>query len=350
MPAFVLALVGLSLLCQYLLLRAPPAALAAGQGEVPAGSWLFPLDWLLDWLGAHGFAATWPLFEQFLAVLAAAWFLGLLWRDLAAFCGWRWASALTLLVAVNPAFLQLPLAGGTPAFALLGFYGLCRTLRRLQGSVEAFTYLRISGWLCLMLGIDLSTALLAVAVAPWLLLVAPARLRRAPFALYLVCYMPFVFALLAWAYLQSSLSGGSWPSLGALHDGSRLPELFAARPFALGWPPALRWAAAAALCFPVLLLAGRHRGAFFVRGVVVALGTVVTAAIAAGWLGLRVDIYLFLLWVPVALLLRGLWPEHGWLAVALLGLGLLGGALVCPGASLALSGQAGGAAAAAQAG
>lgn len=182
LPAFLVAVVALSLLSQPLLVQSvgtAAPAMAPGAGLPATGL----LSWAID-LGLHSWNLpfqVWP----FVAVAANALFLSLLWRDLAGVFGRGWASGLTLLAGCNPLFLLPIAAGGSQAVGLLAFYGLCRTLRRLQTPVEAFTYLRIAGWLCILLCLDLQTLALSTMVAPWLLLVMPTQmLRKAPGSFY----------------------------------------------------------------------------------------------------------------------------------------------------------------------
>ncbi|KLD70534.1 hypothetical protein [Xanthomonas pisi] len=320
-------MVALSLLSQPLLVQslgavAPTSAPGIG---VPASGLL---AWAVD-LALHRWDLpfqVWP----FLAVAANALFLSLLWRDLAGVFGRGWASGLTLLVGCNPLFLLPIAAGGSQAVGLLAFYGLCRTLRRLQAPVEAFTYLRIAGWLCILLCLDLQTLALSTMVAPWLLLVMPPQmLRKAPGSFYLVCYLPFAFLVGMWAYVNLTVFNAPWPTLSSIgHGASPLPLPLAAQ--AEGWVPALRWGVAAVACFPVLALVLRARNGALMRGVVASAGTVICAAalsFALGWAGFDA---LLLLWVPAALLLRALQADQRSQAAGLLLLGLIGAAWVQP--------------------
>ncbi|KQR11422.1 hypothetical protein ASF90_12630 [Xanthomonas sp. Leaf148] len=327
LPAFLVAVVALSLLSQPLLVQsmggvAPTSAPGIG---VPASGLL---AWAVD-LALHRWDLpfqVWP----FLAVAANALFLSLLWRDLAGVFGRGWASGLTLLVGCNPLFLLPIAAGGSQAVGLLAFYGLCRTLRRLQAPVEAFTYLRIAGWLCILLCLDLQTLALSTMVAPWLLLVMPPQmLRKAPGSFYLVCYLPFAFLVGMWAYVNLTVFNAPWPTLSSISQGaSPLPLPLAAQ--AEGWLPAVRWGVAALACFPVLALVMRARNGALARGVLASAGTVICAAalsFAFGWAGFDA---LLLLWVPAALLLRALQADQRSQAAGLLLLGLIGAAWVQP--------------------
>ncbi|WDM77244.1 hypothetical protein ACCQ13_02710 [Xanthomonas sp. NCPPB 1638] len=320
-------MVALSLLSQPLLVQS-----LGGAAPVAAPGVGVPATGLLTWAVERALHRwdlpflVWP----FLAVAANAVFLSLLWRDLAGVFGRGWASGLTLLVGCNPLFLLPITAGGSQAVGLLAFYGLCRTLRRLQAPVEAFTYLRIAGWLCLLLCLDVQTLALSTMVAPWLLLVIPPQLRRkAPGSFYLVCYLPFVFLLGIWAYVNLTVFHAPWPALSNIAQGAHsLPLPLAAQ--AQGWLPAVRWGVAAAVCFPVLALVLRARSAALARGVIASAGTVICAAalsFAFGWAGFDA---LVLLWVPAALLLRALQPDQRSQAAGLLLLGLLGAAWVQP--------------------
>ncbi|CAD0351091.1 hypothetical protein E1J23_21970 [Xanthomonas gardneri] len=327
LPAFLVAVVALSLLSQPLLVQSvgtAAPAMAPGAGLPATGL----LSWAID-LGLHSWNLpfqVWP----FVAVAANALFLSLLWRDLAGVFGRGWASGLTLLVGCNPLFLLPIAAGGSQAVGLLAFYGLCRTLRRLQTPVEAFTYLRIAGWLCILLCLDLQTLALSTMVAPWLLLVMPPQmLRKAPGSFYLVCYLPFAFLVGMWAYVNLTVFNAPWPTLSSIAQGAHpLPLPLAEH--AEGWLPAVRWGVAAVVCFPILALLARSRSGALTRGVVASAGTVVCAAalsFAFGWAGFDA---LLLLWVPAALLLRALRADQRSQAAGLLLLGLVGAAWVQP--------------------
>lgn len=241
LPAFLIAVVALSLLSQPLLVQsvATVPALVPDIGVPATGL----LAWAVD-LTLHRWNLpfqVWPC----VAVAANALFLSLLWRDLAGVFGRGWASALTLLVGCNPLFLLPIAAGGSQAVGLLAFYGLCRTLRRLQAPVETFTYLRIAGWLCILLCLDLQTLALSTMVAPWLLLVMPPQmLRKAPGSFYLVCYLPFAFLVGMWAYVNLVVFNAPWPTLSSIAQASHpLPLPLAGH--ADGWLPAVRWGVAA---------------------------------------------------------------------------------------------------------
>lgn len=327
LPAFLVAVVALSLLSQPLLVQSLGSAAPAVAPTVglPATGLL---TWLID-VAAHRWNLpfqVWP----FVAVAANALFLSLLWRDLAGVFGRGWASGLTLLVGCNPLFLLPIAAGGSQAVGLLAFYGLCRTLRRLQAPVEAFTYLRIAGWLCILLCLDLQTLALSTMVAPWLLLVMPPHmLRKAPGSFYLVCYLPFVFLVGMWAYINLTMFNAPWPTLSSIAAGAH-PLPLPLQAHADGWLPALRWGVAAVACFPLLALVMRSRSGVLARGVLASAGTVICAAalsFAFGWAGFDA---LLLLWVPAALLLRALRADQRGQAAGLLLLGVLGAAWVQP--------------------
>jgi|GEM_PF-4187892 len=321
LPAFLISVVALSLLSQPLLVQSVGAAapaLAPGVGLPATGLLMRAVDFTQHNLNLP--VQVWT----FVAVAASALFLSLLWRDLASVFGRGWASVLTLLVGCNPLFLLPIAAGGSQAVGLLAFYGLCRTLRRLQAQVEAFTYLRIAGWLCILLCLDPQTLVLSTMVAPWLLLVMPAQmLRKAPGSFYLVCYLPFALLIGMWAYVNLIMLNAPWPTLSSIAPASNpLPLPLAGH--AEDWLPAVRWCVVAVVCFPVLALVARTRSGALMRGVVVSVGTVGCAAIlsfAFGWAGFDA---LLLLWVPVALLLRALRPDQRGQAAGLLLLGIVG--------------------------
>ncbi|MBB4130884.1 hypothetical protein GGR61_001987 [Xanthomonas arboricola] len=320
MVAFILALVALSLLSRPVLVQ-PIGNIAqvVPQLGLPTTGLL---SWFIDQV-AHRLQLpfqVWPL----MSVVANAVFLSLLWRDLADRFGRGWASVMVALVGCNPLFLLPIAAGGSQALGLLAFYGLCRTMRRLTTPVEPFTYLRIGGWLCVLLCLDLQTLALATMVAPWFLLVMPREiLRQAPWSFYLVCYVPFAFLVGMWAYVNFVLFNAPWPTLSSIAAGAHpLPLPLAA--YAEGWPLAVHWGVAGLVCFPVLLLAGRCSFSLWARGVVASAGTVISAAVLAflfGWSGFDM---LLLLWVPAALLLRALSANHRVAATCLLALGVAG--------------------------
>ncbi|MEE7546806.1 hypothetical protein HF319_07005, partial [Xanthomonas sp. Kuri4-1] len=249
LAAFAVALLALALLSHVLFARGAGGVALFDASSLASPRGLgFPYVAFIAWLQAQaGEGWALPLHPgQIVALVLDALFLSLLWRDVARFAGRTWATALTALVAVNPMFLLTIAVGGTQAVGLLAFYALGRTLRRLQGRVEAFTYLRVSGTLCALLCIDLQTLTVAAVVAPWLLLVMPADVRRkAPGSFFLVCYLPAMFLLGMWAYVNLTVYGGAWPTLGALLDsGVLLPPPFARE--AGMWPAPLRWGLAAA--------------------------------------------------------------------------------------------------------
>ena len=138
-----------------------------------------------------------------LDIMLASLFVTLVWRDLNKSHGLIFATLWTALLAAHPFFLWTALSGQDLALGLLCFYGLSRSLRRFRNDPEVFSYLRFAGWLCLLFFVDTRAMFIAVALAPWLVLIAPpSLLHRAPLAFYLVCYVPFLFAVLGWAYLN----------------------------------------------------------------------------------------------------------------------------------------------------
>lgn len=136
-------------------------------------------------------------------ILATAATLTLAWRDIARSHGRLWALILILPFAAHPFLLWTASSAGSLALALLVFYAICRTLRRLEGDPDTATYFGIGGWLCLLLMIDARAVFICAGLLPWLAWTAPERaMRHSPTAFYLVCYVPAVMALAAWAYIN----------------------------------------------------------------------------------------------------------------------------------------------------
>lgn len=273
-----------------------------------------------------GLAAT-PLLPYLVDVLAGAALVALLWRDIAVGLGRGWAWGLCAAVVVQPFFLWSTLSGGNQGLGLLVFYLACRALRHLRGDPEALAYLRLAAGLCMLFFIDERACFLALAMAPWLALIAPQdMLRRAPLSFYLVCYLPFLFAVATWMYLNYLFFGDALLFVrdvrsafrGSYAQAALQPWLqqAAARPW---WPPL--WLALAGLVTaPVLLLARCTRLSSTWRWVLAATGTVIGAGALATWVRFAAQPldFLTLLLAPMALVLGDLRHRFRWLALALL--------------------------------
>jgi len=283
------------------------------------------LNYLISLLpGLEGAVVPYLLDIAAVSVLAT-----LLWRDLARTQGHVWALVWTLLLIAHPFTLWTATAGFSAGLGLLAFYCLCRTLRHFQGESQLKGYLRFAGWLCLLFFIDERALFIALAILPWMVLVAPSDLlRRAPLAFYLVCFVPFILALFSWAYLNWVYYGEGLRFLldpdsrfrGGLGQAHALPWL---SEVGGTWWPALAWLAMIGLpAFPSILLApwGRVPGSW--AATAVSAASVLGAGTIASWLWFASHpvLFLSLLLVPAAIGLRATRPGNRPLVtVALLG-------------------------------
>jgi membrane protein XagC len=246
-------------------------------------------------------------------IVAVSLFAALVWRDLAKNHGQIWAWLWIALLVLHPFLLWTATSGRDLGLGLLAVYCLARTLPELQNDPEPLAYLRFAGWLTLLFLVDGRAGFIALAFLPWLALVTPVPLlKRAPVAFYLICYMPFVFAVLSWMYLNWLYHGSSLLFMqqadsafrGGYAQALQLPWLLE-----FGgtlWLPLLWLALAGLMSSPSLLLTpwGRRRAAWAVP--VATAGALVCAGAIATYLWYTahpVD-FLVLLLVPVALGLR----------------------------------------------
>ncbi|WP_369934181.1 hypothetical protein [Xanthomonas tesorieronis] len=271
-----------------------------------------------------------PLLPYLVDVLAGAAMVTLLWRDLAAGLGRAWAWGLCAALVLQPFFLWPTLSGNNQGLGLLVFYLTCRALRHFRGDPEAFAYLRLALGLCLLFFVDERACFLAVAMAPWLGLIAPeGMLRRAPLSFYLVCYLPFLFAVATWMYLNYLFFGDALLFVRDQHSAFRGSYAQAAlqpwlqQAMARPWWPPLYLALAGLVTTPLLLLVRRTRLGNTWRWVLVATVTVIGAGTLAAWARFSAQPldFLALMVVPAALVLGDLRRELRWPALALLLLG-----------------------------
>lgn len=243
-------------------------------------------------------------------IVAVSLFAALVWRDLVRSHGYGWAWLWTALLVLHPFLLWTATAGRDLGLGLLAMYALGRTLHRIQNDPEPLSYLRFAGWLTLLFFIDGRAGFIALAFLPWLALVAPAPLlKRAPLAFYLICYLPFIFAVLSWMYLNWLYYGNSLLFLqqadsafrGGFAQSMHLPWLLE-----FGgtiWLPLLWLTLAGLLSSPSLLLTpwGRGHNAWAVP--LAAAGALICAGAMATylWFAAHPVDFLVLLLVPVAL-------------------------------------------------
>ncbi|WP_295942402.1 hypothetical protein [uncultured Xanthomonas sp.] len=268
-----------------------------------------------------------PLLPYLVDVLAGATLVTLLWRDIAVGLGRGWAWALSAGVVIQPFFLWPTLSGNNQGLGLLVFYVAARALRHFRNDPEAFAYLRLAASLCLLFFVDERACFLALALAPWLFLIAPPRLmRQAPLAFYLVCYLPFLFAVGAWMYLNYMFFGdpllfvrdatSAFRGISAQAALQPWLQQAAAQPW---WPP-LWLLLAGVVSAPLLLLLRHTRDSDTWRSVLAAAATVIGAGTLATWARFTAQPldFLALLLVPAALVLGDLRRNLRWLGLALL--------------------------------
>jgi hypothetical protein len=167
-------------------------------------------------------------------------------------------------------------------------------------------------------------------MAPWLGVIAPqGMLRRAPLSFYLVCYLPFLFAVATWMYLNYLFFGDALLFVRDQHSAFRGSYAQAAlqpwlqQAMARPWWPPLYLALAGLVTTPLLLLVRRTRLSNTWRWVLVATVTVIGAGTLAAWARFSAQPldFLALMVVPAALVLGDLRRELRWPALALLLLG-----------------------------
>lgn len=272
-----------------------------------------------------------------LDVLAIAGLFALAWHDVRHAQGNLWATALLALLLAHPFTLWAATSAQHQGLGLFAFYGLCRTFKNFAVP-EPITYMRVAAWLSLLLFVDERALLLALALAPWLVLVAPRSvMREAPLAVYLVCYLPFgVFALgwmyLNWLFLHHPLPFLADPGAAAgsgLAQAAYLPWL---REYGGQWLlPALALLVAGVAALPVLLLAVPLREGRW-RDIAATVGTVVCAGMMATlWYFATTPMEFIVLLVPAAaLVLYRLSPRQRPWALVLLAAGVASGWYVLP--------------------
>lgn len=254
------------------------------------------------------------LVPYLLDIAALTVFVSLAWRDMAGKHGVVWGLVWIFLLVCHPFLLWIATSGHNLGIGTLAVYGLFRTLRHFRGDPEPRVYLRFAGWLCLLFFVDERAAFIALAMLPWLALVAPRNiLQRAPAAFYLICYLPFLFAMLGWMYMNWLFFGDSLMFItradsafrGGYTDAPYLPWLL---DFGGQWFKPLLWlAVTGVLAFPSLLLGLWNvrtggAGTLAVTGTLLCAGAMATLA----WFATQALDFLSLLVVPAALGLREL--------------------------------------------
>jgi membrane protein XagC len=213
------------------------------------------------------------------------------WRDIGQRHGPAWASLLVLLLFAHPYLWWAATSGQQQGLGLFLLYRLLRVFGDVAGKPEPMTYMRLGGWLCALLFVDERGMFVVLALAPWLILVAPREvLQRSPLAFYLVTYIPVVFAGLGWIYLNwlflrdgfAFLSDPGSSFRGAFSASAYLPWLEEAG--GRFWYPAGVTLLAGLMTVPVLVfspLVARMRGQF--DGIAAAGMVVTAAALATYW-------------------------------------------------------------------
>lgn len=260
-------------------------------------------------------------------LVAVSALLALAWRDIARQQGSGWAFLATALLLANPLTWWAATAGANQGLGLLAVFMLVRGLAALRPALEVYSYLRVAGWLCVLWFVDHRALILAVALLPWLGLLAPPGLfRRAAVPFYLICYLPLVFAFISWMYVNWLFLGNPlvflqdvWSDFrGGYAQMDTLPWL---QQYGGQWlSPLLVLVPTMLAVFPVLGMAFGRGDRDFRRTVFVCVATVLTAAVLATVLHFSTQpADLLVLLLPVSAMVLGtIGPERRRLAVLLL--------------------------------
>ncbi|MET0290329.1 MAG: hypothetical protein ABW178_11935 [Pseudoxanthomonas sp.] len=232
------------------------------------------------------------------------------WKDIAHRHGAGWATLLVVAMFAHPYLWWAATSGQQQGLGLFMLYRLFRVFTDVSGRPEPMTYMRLGGWLCALLFVDERGMFIVLALAPWLILVAPrAVLQRSPLAFYLVTYVPVIFAALGWVYLNwlflrdgfAFLSDPGSSFRGAFSASAYLPWLEQAG--GQFWYPALVTLLAGVMTVPVLVfspLVARARGQF--DGLVAGATVITAAALATYWRFTTQPADFILLLLPAGLL------------------------------------------------
>lgn len=281
----------------------------------------------LPWVGI-------PQAPYLVDLLAVSGVLALAWSDIARRQGIGWACLATALLLANPLTWWGATAGANQGLGLLVFFMLVRALVLLRPALEVFCYLRVAGWLCVLWFVDQRALLLALALLPWLPLLAPREVfRQAPVSFYLICYLPLLFAFGSWMYLNWVFLGNPWAFLQEAWFSFRGD--FAQLNTPPGWPafggawlrPMVLWVPGAVVLFPILGMVMGCADRDVRRTVWVCVATVLTAAMVATVLRISiqpVDMWVLLLPVSVLVLANIGRSQRKWAVMLMLAGGLCG--------------------------
>lgn len=299
----------------YLVLIYPPVPTALGL--------------LLSWI--PGVA---PVFAPYLLqILCCVVLLSAAWQDIARGQG-RWVALLMVgLVLIQPIFLWIATSGYL-ALELLMLYALCRSMQRLEDEPDVHTLLRIGAVLFVMFLTNAHAGLFLLILVPALLLVAPREIiKRSPVAFHLICYVPVVFLVLCWCYVNWLYTGDLLApfriSTSLLQDiRQSVTDLTPSALSSWWWYNPLYVIVGGLIAFPTLLMVPTIRSSIIQRALAVLLIVVVGTALIDNWLhGQTLPIeFIALLLAPLLVALRSVRPR--WLAVILLMVGLPGGWLI----------------------
>ena len=295
----------------YLVLVYPPVPTALGL--------------MLSWLPGVS-----PIFAPYLLqILCCVILLSAAWQDVARSQG-RWMALLLLtLVVINPIFLWVATSGYL-ALELLMLYALCRAMQRLEDEPDVHTLLRVGAVMFLMFLTCAHAGLFLLVLVPALLIVAPREIiKRSPIAFHLICYIPVVFLVLCWCYVNWLYTGDLIApfriSTSLLQDIRHSVTDITPRAFATTWwLNPLHVIIGGLLAFSPLLMVPTIASPVIRRAILVTLIVIVGTALIDNWLhGLTLPIEFVALWIaPLLVALRCIRPR--WLAVVLLAISLPG--------------------------
>ncbi|RZZ89391.1 hypothetical protein [Pseudoxanthomonas winnipegensis] len=299
-------------------------ATAQAAGRVTLGM-LYPngIAALAVWLGRIGsIPAWWPIVPD---LLAAAATIAVLWHDLAAQLGRRWAWGLAMLFLLQPLFVGAALSGNGEAVMLLALYAVGRGASRVRRAADVVGYLVLASWMLMLFMADVRAWVVVVALAVCLFPCVPrGLLARAPLTYHLAVFLPVVFTVLALLYTCWWWNGDTLAWLRDTWAGGRgllVPtEVFRAQ----GRP--LVWGAGGIVVVALLALSGKGAPqawrATYALAAAVLCAVIVVAFARGAWPG---D-YAVLLLAPAALAAGQCLPaQRGWL-IGVLSLGALSGA------------------------
>ena len=283
---------------------------------------------MLSWLPG----VTQVFAPYLLQILCCVVLLSAAWQDIARSQG-RWVALLMVgLVLIQPVFLWIATSGYL-ALELLVLYALCRAMQRLKEEPDVHTLLRIGAMMFIMFLTNVHAGLFLLILVPALLLVTPREIiRRSPVAFHLICYLPVVFLVLCWCYVNWLYMGDVLApfriSTSLLQDIRHSVTDLAPGAFSSSWwANPLNVIIGCIAAFPALLMLPTIPSASSVirRAIVVTLIVVFGTALLDNWLhGLTLPIeFIALLIAPLLVALRSVRPR--WMAVVLLVVGLPGG-------------------------